>query len=125
MIAKPIIDVLVEVPSFSKAKLHALPSLNNKLWEYWWYDNHITFVKRDKLMGVRTHHVHMMPSGRELRARLAFRDYLKSHAKEASQYATLKQQLAKSHQTKRERYTDAKAAFVNDVVAKVMEHSWS
>jgi len=123
MIAKPIIDVLVEVPSFSEAKQQALPALNNETWEYWWYGGHMTFVKRDRLMGLRTHHVHMMPEGRDLRKRLAFRDYLRSHAEDASRYATLKRQLAKSHQADREHYTDAKASFVKGIVAKAMKHS--
>jgi len=122
MIAKPMIDVLVEVPSFPEAKQRALPSLNNEKWEYWWYSDHMTFVRRDRLMGPRTHHVHMMPRGRDLRSRLAFRDYLRSHVEDASRYATLKRQLAKSHQTTREHYTDAKAVFVNEIVAKVMRH---
>ena len=118
MIAKPIIDVLVEVPSFTEAKQVALPLLNNELWEYWWYGNHMTFVKRDRLMGLRTHHVHLMPEGRELRARLAFRDYLRSHAEEASRYAALKRRLANEHQANRENYTAAKAAFVNEIVVR-------
>lgn len=118
MIAKPIIDVLVEVPSFPEAKQVALPLLNNELWEYWWYGNHMTFVKRDGLMGLRTHHVHMMTEGRELRARLAFRDYLRSHAEEASRYAALKRRLADEHRENRENYTGAKAAFVDEIVAK-------
>jgi len=122
MIAKPIIDVLVEVPSFSEAKQRALPLLNNELWEYWWYGNHMTFVRRDKLMGMRTHHVHMMLHGRDLQAKLAFRDHLRSHAEDAAQYAALKRQLAVCHQTDREQYTNAKASFVNEIVTKSMKH---
>ncbi|MEA5114768.1 MAG: GrpB family protein [Geobacteraceae bacterium] len=94
MIAKPIIDVLVEVPSFTVAKQRTLPLLNNELWEYWWYGNHLTFVRRDKLMGLRSHHVHMMLNGRDLQARVAFRDHLRSHAEDAARYAALKRQLA-------------------------------
>ena len=120
MIAKPVIDVLVEVPSFPEAKQRALPLLNTETWEYWWYQNHMMFVKRDRLMGLRTHHLHMMPEGLELRKRLALRDYLRSHAEDASHYAILKRQLAGSHHADREHYTDAKAAFVTEIVAKAM-----
>lgn len=123
MIAKPIIDVLVKVPSFSEAKQRALPSLNNEIWEYWWHYDHMVFVRRDRLMGLRTHHVHMMPEGNELQKRLAFRDYLRAHPADASRYATLKRQLAESHQTNREYYTDAKASFVNEIIAKAMGSS--
>ena len=123
MIAKPLIDVLVEVPSFLEAKQQVIPFLNNEIWEYWWHSDHMMFVKRDRLMGIRTHHVHMMPEGREMRKGLAFRDYLRSHAEDAARYAALKRHLAKSHPTNREHYTDAKASFVNEIVAKAMKHS--
>lgn len=123
MIAKPVIDVLVKVPSFPEAKQRALPCLNNERWEYWWHDDHIVFVRRDRLMGLRTHHVHMMPEGNELQNRLAFRDHLRSHAEDARRYATLKRQLAESHQTNREYYTDAKASFVREIIAKAMGNS--
>jgi len=69
-------------------------------------------------MGVRTHHIHMMPQGPDYQARLLFRDYLRSHGDEASRYAELKRQLAEVHGKHREHYTDAKAAFVNTVLAK-------
>lgn len=123
MIAKPVIDVLVEVPSYAAAKQRALPSLNDETWEYWWYAGHMTFIKRDGLMGARTHHVHMMPAGRALQERIAFRDYLRSHAGDASRYAALKLRLAGEHRTNREQYTDAKASFVNEIVAKAMAAS--
>ena len=97
MPAKPIIDMLVVVPSFSAAKHRVLPLLNCPTWEYVWYHNHMVFIKRDTLMGVRTHHVHMMPECPMFQKYLAFRDFLRSHADDAARYTALKQQLAKSH----------------------------
>ena len=123
MIAKPILDILVEVPSFREAKQRVLPSLNGETWEYWWHRGHMTFVKRDGFMGQRTHHVHMMPKGDELQNRLAFRDYLRSHPEAAAHYAALKRRLAENHPTSRERYTDAKASFVNEVVTEAVKRS--
>lgn len=123
MIAKPIIDILVEVPSFQEAKRRALPPLNNENWEYWWHRGHMTFVKRDGFMGRRTHHVHMMPKGDESQKRLAFRDRLRSHPAEAARYAALKRRLAESHQKEREQYTDAKASFVSEILAEAMKRS--
>ena len=118
MPAKPIIDILVEIPSFSEAKRRVLPLLNSQTWEYWWYQGKMMFVKRHKLMGRRTQHVHMMPSGRSRRERLAFRDHLRSDPKDASRYAALKRELAKSHRKDRERYTEAKSDFVSRIVSK-------
>lgn len=123
MPAKPVIDILVEIPSFREAKPHVLPLLDSETWEYWWHDDHMMFIKRDKLMGQRGYHVHMMPPGRDRDARLAFRDRLRSHPEDASRYAALKRQLASSHRKDRERYTEAKSAFVSEIVSKAFESS--
>ena len=123
MIAKPIIDVLVHVPSFAEAKQRAIPLFNKKDWEYWWYGDHPVFIKRNGFMGTRTHHVHMMIDGPELEKRLAFRDYLNAHPVDASRYAKLKQELAACHRQDREKYTDAKTAFVSKVSAQAMNQN--
>ncbi|MBI9049576.1 MAG: GrpB family protein [Anaerolineaceae bacterium] len=121
MPAKPIIDILVVVPSFLEAKHRILPMLNCPTWEYVWYHNHMAFVKRDKFMGMRTHHVHMMPECEMLQKYLAFRDYLRAHADDAAKYAALKRQLAEKHQSNREYYTESKTAFVNEIIEKAMK----
>ena len=118
MPAKPIIDVLVEIRSFAEAKPRVLPALNLEQWEYWLYKGKLTFIKRDGLNGRRTHHVHMMPRGKKLAAHLAFRDHMRSHAEDALRYAALKRELADTHKTDRESYTDAKAAFIDEIVRK-------
>lgn len=116
--AKPIIDVIVEIPSFEAAKPRVLPVLNDPCWEYWWYSDHLTFIRRSRLQGERTHHVHMAPRGHPLWDGIPFRDYLRSHPDEARRYAELKRHLAASHRVDRERYTEAKAEFVRSIVAK-------
>jgi GrpB-like predicted nucleotidyltransferase (UPF0157 family) len=117
MPAKPVIDILVEVPSFREAKRAMVPLLNRPEWEYWWYAGHMAFIKRRRLMGERTHHVHVAPRGHEVWKGIAFRDYLRAHGDEAARYAALKRQLAAAHSADRERYTQAKEAFVGEVVA--------
>ncbi len=121
MIAKPIIDILVIVPSFSEARQRVIPLLNDPEWEYVWYHNHMALVKRDKFMGKRTHHVHMMPECKMFKRYLAFRDYLRAHPEAASRYAALKRKLAAKHRDDREQYTSAKAAFVNEIVELAMK----
>jgi len=120
MPAKPIIDVLVEIPSFKKAKKRVIPLFNNKTWEYWWYANHMIFVKRKELMRQRTYHVHMAPRGHEAWNALAFRDYLGSHPKEALRYAAVKRKLAAKYRKDRERYTIGKTEFVKKITAKAL-----
>lgn len=123
MPAKPVIDILVEIPSFSQAKQHFIPHLNNELWEYWWYTDHMIFIKRIKLMGQRTHHIHLAPKGHKLWEGLAFRDYLINHEEAAFRYATLKQKLAAIHREDRERYTEAKTMFVKKIISKALQCS--
>ncbi len=116
MLSKPIIDLLVEIPSFSKAKRRAVPILNNELWEYWWYRDHMVFVKRNQPMGRRTHHIHMASRGHDVWQGIIFRDYLRTHKEEASRYAALKAELSATHSSDRERYTAAKTEFVRKVL---------
>jgi GrpB-like predicted nucleotidyltransferase (UPF0157 family) len=118
MPAKPIIDVLVQVPSFTTAKRRVVPRLDGEEWEYWWYSDHMTFVKREKLMGQRTHHVHMAPRGHPLWEGIVFRDYLRTHPEEAARYAALKRELAKGYREDREGYTQAKTEFVREVTRR-------
>ena len=118
MPAKPIIDVLVEIRSFAEAKPRVLPALNMEQWEYWFYKGKLTFIKRDGVNGRRTHHVHMMPRGEGFASSLAFRDHMRSHAEDALRYAALKRELADEHRADRESYTDAKAAFIDEIVRK-------
>ncbi len=114
--AKPILDVLVEVPSFETAKAEAMPVFNTLEWDYWWHDAHMLFVRRDGLMGARTHHVHLAPRGHRLWEGLAFRDHLRAHADDARAYAALKRELAAAHGRDRERYTIAKTDFVRRIL---------
>ena len=120
MPAKPIIDILVEIPSFKAAKRCVIPLFNNRTWEYWWYADHMIFVKRKELMGQRTCHVHMAPKGHEVWNALAFRDYLGSHPKEALRYAAVKRELAAKYRKDRERYTKGKTEFVKEITAKAL-----
>lgn len=118
--AKPIIDILVEVPSLREAKQHVLSTLAGHDWEYWWYAGHMTLVKRARFMGVRTHHVHIFQQGDDVLGRLAFRNYLRGNPGQASEYAALKRKMAMQHRTDRERYTRAKADFINRVTREAL-----
>jgi GrpB-like predicted nucleotidyltransferase (UPF0157 family) len=118
--AKPIIDVLVEVPSFDLARQEMLPHLNREEWEYWWYQDHMILIKRETLLGRRTHHLHLAPAGHRLWEGLAFRDYLRAHPEVAARYAALKHELATAHQEDREGYTAAKTAFVREITERAL-----
>jgi GrpB-like predicted nucleotidyltransferase (UPF0157 family) len=70
----------------------------------------------------RTHHLHLIPHGSRLwDERLAFRDYLCTHADVAHEYAALKESLAGRHALDREAYTEAKGPFVQMVIEQAMD----
>jgi GrpB-like predicted nucleotidyltransferase (UPF0157 family) len=116
--AKPVVDVLVEVADFQSAKQRFLPRLNHPQWEYWWYVDHPLFVRRSRLMGERTHHVHLATPGHRLWEGITFRDRLRAHPEQAAEYAELKRQWADANRTDREAYTEAKTTFVRRVVSR-------
>jgi GrpB-like predicted nucleotidyltransferase (UPF0157 family) len=116
--AKPVIDILMEVPSFFEARRYLITLFNRLECEYWWYDEHMVFIIRDESTGIRTHHVHVAPKGHQVWQGLAFRDYLRTHPGEAQRYADLKQQLAESHGNDREAYTDLKTDFVREITTR-------
>lgn len=118
--AKPVIDVLVEVPSFEEGRQRLVPALDEDTWEYWWYGGHMVFFKRKAVMEERTHHIHCAPAGHDLWKGLAFRDYLRKHPGDVARYAELKRRLAETHRHDREAYTQAKAGFVQEINRKAL-----
>jgi GrpB-like predicted nucleotidyltransferase (UPF0157 family) len=116
--AKPVIDVLIEVESIEAAMPFFMQRYNTPEWEYWWYDDHATFVRRDRPGGKRTHHLHVAPAGHHVWQGLVFRDFLRAHADTANAYQQLKAQLANDMRKDRERYTNAKSAFVAEVIRR-------
>lgn len=110
--AKPIIDILAGVrdldagracfePLANLGYLHA-PYLPKEM--HWFCKPH---------PARRTHHLHLVPAdSQRYRDELAFRDLLRTDPQLADRYAALKRELAKSHRTNRDAYTEAKSAFV-------------
>ena len=118
--AKPIIDLMAGVASLDgiDALIDRLcdngyttsrefnASLSDRKWLMRWRDGH------------RTHHLHIVVlDGAPWQDRLAFRDALRRDPALARRYAALKADLARTFTTDREAYTDAKAAFVREVVS--------
>lgn len=128
MIAKPIIDIQIAVDSISAIKQTAIETLKTLGYEYW-SDNpdleRLFFVKGMPPFGEkRTHHVHIVePSSKHWKEKILFRDYLISDPAVADEYKKLKKKLAEQHQYDRERYTDSKTKFVNDVLQKVRKNA--
>lgn len=122
MPAKPVIDIVISVPSFEQARTN-LPEHLNMIGYDFWQDNprpdHLFFVKGLPPKGKdRTHHIHVYQRPEEMRKHLAFRDYLRKNRNDANRYALLKRKLAAQFADDREAYTEAKTGFVREILAK-------
>jgi GrpB-like predicted nucleotidyltransferase (UPF0157 family) len=81
--AKPVVDILVEVPDLEETKRRVAPILEGQGYDYFWrpsWDDgrppfYAWFIKRDG-RAARTHHLHMVEPHFEHWDRLLFRDYL-------------------------------------------------
>ncbi len=114
--AKPIIDILAGVRDLETARacFEPLAGLGYLYAPYLPEEMH-WFCKPDPAR--RTHHLHLVPAGSQrFRDELTFRDRLRTDTRIASSYAALKRELAARHRNERERYTEAKGAFVSAIL---------
>jgi GrpB-like predicted nucleotidyltransferase (UPF0157 family) len=129
LLAKPIVDILVEVTSLEEIKQRIVPILEAQGYDYLWRPSwgndtppfYAWFIKRGK-NGNRTHHIHMIEPHFEHRDRLLFRDYLIEHPGVAKEYGDLKMRLSSMHQNDRVAYTQAKSDFVRRVTAMAKQY---
>lgn len=116
--AKPILDVLVGVPSFASALTGLRPLLEGLGFTYRpdddLPDRH--YFPRT-VAGLRRHHLSLAePGSRHHRNTLVFRDALRSDPALARRYEALKRHLAASVGTDRLAYLDGKTDFVHEVL---------
>lgn len=120
--AKPIIDIMVAVESWEQwpRLIEPIQNLGYGFWPDNLKDNEMFFVKGMPPYGERrTHHVHVYDfQGIRWKKELAFRDYLRAHLDEAKRYGVLKRELAAKYPTEREAYTQAKTAYIQDILGK-------
>lgn len=118
LVAKPIVDMLVEVRSLTEVQKLIAPALESQGYDYFWRTDvsppYAWFIKRN-LEGKRTHHLHLVEVDSILWERLLFRDYLREHPAIACQYASLKCLLAEQYPTDRIAYTQGKTEFVVNI----------
>ena len=126
--AKPIIDVLLEVPSLDAARepiAAALATVGYLADERKGPPPYMCYYRGYGAdgyeLGVQRVHCHAAPLDHVAWERLRFRDWLRAHPKDAAAYEALKRRLAALHPNDREAYTDAKADFVADVMARSAE----
>lgn len=115
--AKPIIDILVGVPSLAR-RLELQPILESLGFEYRATDElpDRHYFPRTR-GGYRVHHVSVAePTSRHYRNTLIFRDALRADRQLAERYAALKRRLARELGTVRFAYLNAKTDFIHGVL---------
>lgn len=119
--AKPIIDIMVLVADLADGRA-AIGALEAGGYSYW-RDN----PDRARLFLVkglppsapqRTHHLHIVADTARLERHLVFRDALRRDPARRDAYQALKTDLALRYRNDREAYTDAKDAFVAEILAQ-------
>lgn len=109
--AKPVIDLMVEIPSLEYTAA-CIPPL--KTLGYSFIDHAENVERRFFRKGSpRSHHLHLVAQGSQvLQDHLDFRDALCSDSSLRQHYQALKEQLADAFSDNRKSYTDHKSAFV-------------
>ena len=125
LVAKPVVDLLVETPDLAAARSAFPPVLEAQGYDAFWRPTrgddgppwYLWFIKRDAA-GARTHHIHVVEPHFEHWERLLFRDHLRAHPEVGEAYGDLKRRLAADHPGDRVAYTEGKTAFVVEVTAR-------
>ncbi|MEI4487717.1 GrpB family protein [Frigidibacter sp. MR17.14] len=109
--AKPIIDMLGEVASFSAIDTAALTARGYQAMGAFGIPSR-RYFRRCGPDGRRSHHLHVFLTGStQVERHLAFRDYLRAHPAQAEAYGALKLSLL-GPGTAWEDYMDGKAPFI-------------
>lgn len=110
--AKPIVDILIEVPDAAILKIVKEQMIVNGYICMSDNDNRISFNKgyTEKGFAERVFHIHLRLMNDK--DEIYFRDYLNEHAEIAKAYENLKLDLWKRYEHDRDRYTAEKTEFV-------------
>jgi GrpB-like predicted nucleotidyltransferase (UPF0157 family)/predicted kinase len=114
--AKPVLDIDIVVGSAGDVR-QAIERLRALGYEH---EGDLGVPGREAFAwppGTERHHVYVVVAGGRPHAEhVRFRDYLRAHPDVARDYAALKRTLAGRHRDDRDAYTEAKAAFIADVL---------
>ena len=118
--AKPIIDLLIEVKQINQVDQcnTAIAAKNYDIMGEYGIPGRRYFRKHNSV-GIRTYHIHIYEQNSpQIQRHLAFRDYMRTHPKDAQKYSQLKQELALKYPEDIESYMDGKDKFIKDIDQK-------
>lgn len=121
--AKPVIDIQISVASFEPLDAYRVPI--ESLGFVHRADNpDLTKRYFREVPGKRRTHIHVRRAGSWAeQSVLLFRDYMRTHEEDARRYAEMKRRLADQYGDDRYGYTDAKAPFIWETMARA--NTWS
>jgi GrpB-like predicted nucleotidyltransferase (UPF0157 family) len=122
ILAKPIIDILLEVDDIFRLddKRSAMEQLGYEGMGEFGIPGR-RYFRKENAAGIRTHQVHAFQAGSpEIERHLAFRDYMIAHPVEAQSYSVLKRRLAQEHPEDIEAYMAGKDPFIKAYEAKAI-----
>ena len=117
ILAKPIIDILVEVRDLEEIDnlSHGMTKLGYEVMGEFGIENR-RYFRKTKADGTRTHHVHTFLLGSpEAERHLAFRNFLRFNKAEAQEYSGLKARLTKGDGVTWDSYLDGKDPFIKAI----------
>jgi GrpB-like predicted nucleotidyltransferase (UPF0157 family) len=123
ILAKPIIDILIEVTSLDLLDQtnSEMESLGYEVMGEFGIETRRYFRKSDP-QGIRTHHLHAFEIGSpHLFRHLAFRDYLIAHPTQARKYSDLKSKLIAQENCTMDSYIAGKDSFIKQTETKALE----
>ena len=130
LMAKPIVDLLIEVSDLEETRRVAPDLLSSPTYDYFWRPTHgddgppfyAWFIKRDPGTGQRTHHLHLIDASFTGHwDRLLFRDYLREFSEVSAEYAAMKLRLSREFPGDRNAYTEAKGEFIEAVTERARQ----
>ncbi len=117
ILAKPIVDILVEVTTLTSVDQRTIHmrKLGYEVMGAYGIKGR-RYFRKSNTQGARTHHIHVYAIGSpHIKRHLAFRDYLIAHPKKAQEYSQLKASLTQNIATSRDKYIDGKDPFIKAV----------
>jgi GrpB-like predicted nucleotidyltransferase (UPF0157 family) len=121
--AKPVIDLQISVASFDPLDAYRIP-IESVGFVFRASNPDLTKRYFRERPGKRRTHIHVRRAGSWAeQSALLFRDYMRDHGEDAGRYAHLKRRLAQQYGDDRYGYTDAKAPFIWEIMARA--NVWS
>ena len=128
LLAKAIIDILLEVPDSIAAHPGIVRIFEPHGCDVFWRpafgddgDPWYSWVIVRDHAGKRIAHLHIVAPDSPLWERLLFRDWLRAHPEDAHEYEVVKQSALGDSKGDRIAYTDAKGAFIQGIMRKIRE----